>query len=63
MTKASQSAVRWIDPDASPASACSWCQHIEYLHAYSGRCLFSRCTCPFFTPWPSPNVEASGEAQ
>ena len=50
MTKVGQSAVRWID--ASPVNPCDWCQHIEYLHADSGRCLFSECTCPFFTPAP-----------
>ena len=60
MTKASLSAVRWIDPDASQASTCSWCQHIEYVHADSGQCLFSRCTCPFFTPPPSQTVEGIG---
>jgi hypothetical protein len=63
VTKASQSAVRWIDPDASPASACSWCRHIEYVHANSGPCLFCGCTCPFFSPMDEPDVEASGEAQ
>ena len=60
MTKASQSAVRWIDPDASPASTCSWCQHIESIHAHSGPCLFSRCTCPFFTPVDEPEGQGIG---
>ena len=36
MTNPNFSAVRWIDPDASAASTCSWCQHTEFLHAHSG---------------------------
>ena len=63
MTNLNLSAVRWIDPDASPASSCSWCQHTELIHATSGPRLFSQCTCPFFTPPPSQDVEASGDAQ
>ncbi len=60
MTIASQSAVRWVDPDASPASTCSWCQHIESIHAHSGPCLFSQCTCPFFTPVDEPEGQGIG---
>ena len=63
MTNPNLSAVRWIDPDASPASTCSWCEHTESIHAHSGPCLFCDCTCPFFTPPPSQDVEASGDAQ
>ena len=62
MTKTSQSAVGWVALDASPASTCYWCQHTETIHAHSGPCLFSQCTCPFFTPPPSQDVEAWGDA-
>ena len=60
MTNPNLSAVRWIDPDASAASTCSWCQHIEFLHAHSGPCLFSRCTCTFFTPAAEPEGQSIG---
>ena len=60
MTNPNLSAVRWIDPDASAASTCSWCQHIEFVHAHSGPCLFSRCTCPFFTPVTEPEGQSIG---
>lgn len=59
MTIASQSAVRRVDPEAT-ASTCSWCQHIESIHAHSGPCLFSRCTCPFFTPVDEPEGQSNG---
>ena len=60
MTNPNLSVVRWIDPDASSASTCSWCQHIEFLHAHSGSCLFSRCTCTFFTPAAEPEGQSIG---
>ena len=63
MTKASQSAVHWIDADARPVNPCAWCQHFEYLHANSGRCLFSECACSFFDPGRSQTAEASGDGQ
>ena len=63
MTKASQSAVRWIDPDESPANPCDWCQHLESVHAHFGICLFSQCTCPFFVPGTEPDYRSSGDDQ
>jgi len=60
MTNPNLSVVRWIDPDASAASTCSWCQHIDFLHANSGPCLFSRCTCTFFTPAAEPEGQSIG---
>ena len=48
MTKASLSAIRWIDLDASLGSPCSWCRHSEFVHTESGPCLFSECKCPRF---------------
>lgn len=50
MTNPNLSVVRWIDLDASLASACSWCQHAEFIHSDAGPCLFSECECPRFFP-------------
>ena len=63
MTKGSHSSVRWIEPEASAVNPCAWCKHFESVHAYSGECLFSQCTCPFFVPGTSRTVEASGDAR
>ena len=60
MTNPNLSAVRWIDPDASPASTCSWCQHIEFLHAHSGPCLFSRVHVSIFHPAAEPGCRSIG---
>jgi len=60
MTNPSLSADRRIDPGASAASTCTWCQHTEFVHAHSGPCLFSRCTCPFFTPVTEPEGQSIG---
>jgi hypothetical protein len=58
MTKASLSAVHWIDLGASLASACSWCRHSEFIHADVGPCLFSECKCPRFFPLAEPLEDA-----
>ena len=50
MTNPNLSAVRWIDLDASLVSACSWCQHSEFIHTDAGPCLFCACKCPRFFP-------------
>jgi predicted nucleic-acid-binding Zn-ribbon protein len=50
MTKANLSAVRWIDLGACLATPCSGCRHSEFIHADTGPCLFSACTCPRFFP-------------
>jgi hypothetical protein len=42
--------VRRIDLGASLASACSWCQHSEFVHTDPGPCLYSECMCPRFFP-------------
>jgi hypothetical protein len=60
VTQASQFAVRWIDPDARSVSPCAWCQHVEFIHANSGVCLFSQCTCPFFVPAAEPEWPSNG---
>jgi hypothetical protein len=58
MTKPSLSAVQRNDLDPSEASSCTWCQHAESIHAYAGRCLFSECECPFFTPPAEPDCRS-----
>ena len=63
MTKASQCAARCIEPDTRSVNPCAWCRHVEFLHANSGLCLFSECTCPFFDPGTAHTVETSGDAQ
>ena len=50
MTKASLSAVRWIDLGACLATPCSGCRHSEFIHTDIGPCLFSACKCPRFFP-------------
>jgi hypothetical protein len=52
ITKPSLSAVRDLNP--SKMSPCSRCQHAEFIHAYTGPCLFHDCECPFFTPAAEP---------
>lgn len=59
MTTASLSTVQRNDLDPSQTSPCAWCQHAESIHAYLGRCLFSECACPFFTP-AEPDVVVLG---
>jgi len=62
VTNTSQCAHRGIDADARPVNPCGWCQHFEFIHAHSGLCLFSQCTCPFFVPGPGQTGDASGDA-
>jgi hypothetical protein len=54
MTNPNLSAVHWIDLSASLASACSWCQHSEFIQTDPGPCLFFECTCPRFFPVAEP---------
>jgi hypothetical protein len=63
MTRASLSAVRWIDLDASLSSLCFGCRHSEFVHTDSGLCLFSECRCPRFFPVDEHDAQAPGEAQ
>jgi hypothetical protein len=56
MSDLNLSAVRWIDLDASLASACSWCRHGEFIHTGNGPCLFSECKCPRFFPVAEPEA-------
>jgi hypothetical protein len=63
VTNAGEHKVRWIDAEARSVNPCAWCQHVEFIHAIAGLCLFSECTCPFFVPGPSKAVEAWGDAQ
>jgi hypothetical protein len=50
MTNPKLFTVRQIDLGASLASACSWCQHSEFIHTDPGPCLYSECKCPRFFP-------------
>ena len=56
MTNPNLSAVRWIDPDASPASTCSWCQHTEFMPTPDRAC--SPGARVFFTPVAEPEGQS-----